>query len=60
MLGVCGKQLTSIIDVIDPLRKLVVDDMEDDGTDWEGSCGSSEQIDDIEMNIPGVKELHDM
>ncbi|KAL3593824.1 hypothetical protein FPOAC2_08125 [Fusarium poae] len=47
-------------DVIDPLRKLVVDDMEDDGTDWEGSCGSSEQIDDIEMNIPGVKELHDM
>ncbi|KAH6965506.1 hypothetical protein EDB82DRAFT_300975 [Fusarium venenatum] len=47
-------------DVIDPLRKLVVDDMEDDGTDWEGSCGSSEQIDDIEMNIPGVQELHGM
>ncbi|KAM0377039.1 hypothetical protein HYE67_003686 [Fusarium culmorum] len=47
-------------DVIDPLRKLVVDDMEDDGTDWEGSCGSSDQIDDIEMNIPGVKELHGM
>jgi ubiquitin carboxyl-terminal hydrolase 34 len=47
-------------EVIDPLRKLVVDEMEDDGTDWEGSCGSSEQIDDIEMNIPGVKELHDM
>ncbi|KAJ4021650.1 hypothetical protein NW752_004658 [Fusarium irregulare] len=48
-------------DVIDPLRKLVVDDMEDDGSDWEGSCESSEQIDDIiEMNTSGMNELHDM
>jgi ubiquitin carboxyl-terminal hydrolase 34 len=31
------------------------------GKDWEGSCGSSEQLDDIvEMNIPGMNEINDL
>ncbi|KAJ4264812.1 hypothetical protein NW762_005055 [Fusarium torreyae] len=48
-------------DVVDPFRRLIVDEMEEDGSDWEGSCGSSEQIDDIvEMNIPGMNELNDV
>ncbi|KAM5382676.1 hypothetical protein ACJZ2D_002466 [Fusarium nematophilum] len=48
-------------EVVDPFRRLIVDDMEEDGSDWEGSCGSSDQIDDIvEMNIPGMNEMNDV
>ncbi|KAF4978374.1 hypothetical protein FZEAL_5233 [Fusarium zealandicum] len=48
-------------DVIDPLRRLMVEDMEEDGSDWEGSGGSSDQIDDtVEMNIPGMNEINDV
>lgn len=48
-------------EVLTALRRLVVEDIEDDGSDWEGSNGSSDQVDDIvEMNIQGVNELSDM
>jgi ubiquitin carboxyl-terminal hydrolase 34 len=41
---VINKWLTSVIDVIDPLRKLVVDDMEDDGSGMLQSFSDSDTI----------------
>ncbi|KAG7410771.1 Ubiquitin carboxyl-terminal hydrolase 34 [Fusarium oxysporum f. sp. rapae] len=53
--------LTLQEDVLNPFRRLIVDELEEDGSDWEGSCGSSEQLDDIvEMNIPGMNEINDL
>ncbi|KAG5753866.1 hypothetical protein H9Q70_003503 [Fusarium xylarioides] len=53
--------LTLQEDVLNPFRRLIVDELEEDGSDWEGSCGSSEQLDDIvEMNIPGMHEINDL
>ncbi|KAF5652390.1 hypothetical protein F25303_3310 [Fusarium sp. NRRL 25303] len=63
--------LTLQDDVLNPFRRLIVDELEEDGSDmrrrltlgkdWEGSCGSSEQLDDIvEMNIPGMNEINDL
>ncbi|KAK1598546.1 ubiquitin carboxyl-terminal hydrolase [Colletotrichum navitas] len=42
--------------VIDPLRRMTVEELEDEGSDWENSCGSSEQLEslaDISMQAAG-------
>ncbi|WQF76050.1 Putative ubiquitin specific protease, papain-like cysteine peptidase superfamily [Colletotrichum destructivum] len=42
--------------VIDPLRRMTVEELEDEGSDWENSCGSSEQLEslaDISMQAVG-------
>ncbi|KAK2011477.1 ubiquitin carboxyl-terminal hydrolase [Colletotrichum eremochloae] len=42
--------------VIEPLRRMTVEELEDEGSDWENSCGSSEQLEslaDISMQAAG-------
>ncbi|PHH80164.1 hypothetical protein CDD82_1934 [Ophiocordyceps australis] len=38
-------------EVVEPLRRLMVDEVEDDVSDWDGSCGSSEPM-DASLGIP--------
>ncbi|KAL2881375.1 hypothetical protein SGCOL_003325 [Colletotrichum sp. CLE4] len=42
--------------VLEPLRHMTVEELEDEGSDWENSCGSSEQLEsiaDISMQAAG-------
>ncbi|KAK1537463.1 ubiquitin carboxyl-terminal hydrolase [Colletotrichum costaricense] len=42
--------------VLEPLRRMTVEELEDEGSDWENSCGSSEQLEsiaDISMQAAG-------
>lgn len=48
-------------EISEPLRQLIVDIVDDDGTDWEVSSPRSDQMDGItaEMNLQIMNELND-
>ncbi|KAI9167392.1 Ubiquitin carboxyl-terminal hydrolase [Paramyrothecium foliicola] len=48
-------------EVMGALRRLIVDEVEDDGSGWEGSYASSEPMDDFaELTMQAVKEANNM
>ncbi|KAL8350358.1 hypothetical protein RB598_005598 [Gaeumannomyces tritici] len=52
--------LTLKRDVVEPLQKLTVEDIEDDASEWENSCGSSEQMDSLgDFSMQQTGELGD-
>ncbi|KAL7948270.1 hypothetical protein V8C42DRAFT_313966 [Trichoderma barbatum] len=47
-------------DVVNSLRRLVVDEVEDDGSDWEGSCISSDPVDcQPDLGVQQIGEADD-
>ncbi|QPH16557.1 hypothetical protein C2857_001230 [Epichloe festucae Fl1] len=42
-----------------PMQRLLVDEVDDDGSDWDGSCGSSELIDDAGISMQTGHETND-
>ncbi|PFH60693.1 hypothetical protein XA68_10531 [Ophiocordyceps unilateralis] len=47
-------------EIMDPLRRLMVDEVEDDASDWDDSCASSEPMDaNIGVPVQTMNELHD-
>jgi ubiquitin carboxyl-terminal hydrolase 34 len=56
-----GSVLTrALADVIEQLRALVVDELEEEGSEWDASCVSSEQMDGIaEMSMQVMRDGDD-
>ncbi|KAH7313358.1 hypothetical protein B0I35DRAFT_480049 [Stachybotrys elegans] len=44
-------------EIMGPLRRLVVDEVEDDGSEWDGSCGSSDALDFADISSRAVKNV---
>ncbi|KAK8125449.1 uncharacterized protein PG998_001208 [Apiospora kogelbergensis] len=46
--------------VLEPVRRLTVDEIEEDGSDWDNSIASSEQMDSLaDLSMQAMGELHD-
>ncbi|KAI0128593.1 ubiquitin carboxyl-terminal hydrolase [Xylariales sp. AK1849] len=59
--GILQRQYSELMTaVMEPIGRLIVDEIEEDGSDWDGSIGSSDQMDSLaDLSMQANGELHD-